>query len=99
MSAAVSHIDALDDGDWFMSRRQRRYRARFGSDGAIWLVRRKGRVYLRVRSDLRNMPVDVESAIESLWWRAVWPELPPKARQTLMRESRPPSPTSSRSAG
>ena len=87
---AASHRDALDDSDWFAAHRPRRYRARQGEDGAVWLIRRKGRVFLRVPSDLTALPPDVEIAIESVWWRAAWPGLPPKARHKLMRESRPP---------
>jgi hypothetical protein len=85
-AAPVIAVDLAEvtDEQWFHEHPGRQYRLRPG-----WAVRRRaGRVFLRTRVGGSRPYPDHEGLAEQLWWRAAWPELPPKTRAQLMKATR-----------
>jgi hypothetical protein len=82
----LSDRAALDDAIWFGEHPQRCCRAHPASDGQIWLVRTRGRFFLRTLAQLPRVPV-MESEIEVRWFAAAWPDLSPQERAALIWES------------
>jgi hypothetical protein len=85
----VTAADVSDNFNWFSARSGRRYRARQGA-GGMWIVRRRGDVFLRTWSDakeLRTLP-DRDDDLRPAWFFAAWPTLDPKERKELIRAAR-----------
>jgi hypothetical protein len=91
--AAVAADEALDDRRWFANRPARRYRARRGGKGAVWLIRRIAQgadadVFLRAAARLAAVPRDNEAEIALLWGRTVDPQLDAHAAIRAARKRR-----------
>jgi hypothetical protein len=78
---------ALDDFAWFDRNPARRFRARAAAEGVRLIRRRSGNVLLRTLAPLARVP-SCENEIEARWWMAAWPDLSPKERAALIKESR-----------
>jgi hypothetical protein len=78
--------ETVTDAAWFDANPGRRYRARAASNGQVWLVRKRGRVFLRTLAPLPRIPT-LEREIEARWFSAAWPDLTPHERAALVRES------------
>jgi hypothetical protein len=79
---------ALDESIWFDRNPDRRYRARPAADGRVWLIRRRpGNVFLCTLARLARVPSS-EGEAERWWWLTAWPELSPRERAELIKESR-----------
>jgi hypothetical protein len=79
--------ETVTDAAWFDANPGRRYRARLASDGQVWLVRKRGRVFLRTLAPLPRIPT-LEREIEARWFSAASPDLSQQERVALIRESR-----------
>jgi hypothetical protein len=76
LDAPVTVAEMRDDWTWFDRHPNRRYRLRLG-----WVVRRHGSASLWTRlADDRCYLDDDERLVETLWWRAAWPDLDPQTR-------------------
>jgi hypothetical protein len=86
-AASVIGINTAEatDEQYFFDNPQKQYRLR--PDG--WVVRRRaGGAFLRTPLPGAAAYPDREVVAEALWWRMAWPELSPKARNTLMQAAR-----------
>jgi hypothetical protein len=87
--AGVTAADVFDDQQWFADHPERRYRRRPGPDGAVWVIRRRGRaVYLRALVTTGIRYPDNDEALRQLWFLAAWPDLTPLERDELIKAAR-----------
>jgi hypothetical protein len=84
----VSTAEAIDDHAWFESRPKRRFRARIGDGGLIWIIRRQGDVFLRVAGASPLPATDTDAALAPLWFDGAYPGLlAAKARKRARKAS------------
>jgi hypothetical protein len=79
--------EAIDDFRWFDAHPNRRFRAR-GSTAGVWIIRRRGDVFLRTLA--RSLPPsakDSDAALGPAWFEAAYPGLLAEKAQRHARKA------------
>ena len=85
--SGVSAAEALDDCAWFDRHANRKFRIR-RTDDLVWIIRRRGHVFLRtVTHRLPVEIVDTDAAIAPLWFAAAFPDISLQKARRLARQA------------
>lgn len=88
LRAVVTDDDTFADQQFTADHPGRRYHRRPGADGSVWLIRRRGRAYLRTLARPAIGCPDTDEALRRAWFEAAWPDLPPTTRAGLIEDAR-----------
>jgi hypothetical protein len=86
-TSRISETDARSDRNWFLANPRRRYRARYGGNGRVWIVRRRpGMMLLRTSANIAQQLPDTDAALREAWVHSAWRELSDPERKALINQ-------------